>query len=36
MASDKGFTEASLGPFVYRTETAGIMACHAFNLYVRQ
>jgi 16S rRNA (uracil1498-N3)-methyltransferase len=35
-ASAKGFAEASLGPFIYRTETAGIMACHAFNLYFGQ
>ena len=36
MATGKGFAEVSLGPFVYRTETAGIIACHAFNLYFRQ
>jgi 16S rRNA (uracil1498-N3)-methyltransferase len=36
MALNKGFIEASLGPFIYRTETAGIMACHEFNLLFRQ
>jgi 16S rRNA (uracil1498-N3)-methyltransferase len=36
MAIQKGFAEASLGPFVYRTETAGVMACHEFNLLFRQ
>jgi 16S rRNA (uracil1498-N3)-methyltransferase len=36
MALIHGFAEASLGPFIYRTETAGIMACHAFNLYFSQ
>jgi 16S rRNA (uracil1498-N3)-methyltransferase len=36
MATGQGFVEAGLGPFVYRTETAGIMACHAFNLFFRQ
>lgn len=36
MAIQKGFAGASLGPFIYRTETAGIMACHAFNLLFRQ
>jgi 16S rRNA (uracil1498-N3)-methyltransferase len=36
IASANGFAGASLGPFVYRTETAGVMACHAFNLYFRQ
>jgi 16S rRNA (uracil1498-N3)-methyltransferase len=35
-ASAGGFAEASLGPFIYRTETAGIMACHAFNSYFGQ
>jgi 16S rRNA (uracil1498-N3)-methyltransferase len=35
-AKDRGFSEASLGPFIYRTETAGIMACYAFNLFFRQ
>jgi 16S rRNA (uracil1498-N3)-methyltransferase len=35
-AVGNGFTEASLGPFVYRSETAGIMACHEFNLFFRQ
>jgi len=32
----QGFREASLGHFVYRTETAGIMACHLFNLMNEQ
>jgi 16S rRNA (uracil1498-N3)-methyltransferase len=32
----QGFREASLGHFVYRTETAGIMACHLFNLIYEQ
>jgi len=36
MVSSIGFVEASLGPFIYRSETAGIMACHAFNLFFRQ
>jgi 16S rRNA (uracil1498-N3)-methyltransferase len=36
MAVKKGFSEASLGPFIYRTETAGVMACHEFNLFFRQ
>jgi len=36
LASARGFAEASLGPFIYRTETAGVMACHAFNLHFRQ
>jgi 16S rRNA (uracil1498-N3)-methyltransferase len=31
-----GYTEASLGNFVYRTETAGIMACHIFNIIFKQ
>ncbi len=35
-ASANGFTGASLGPFTYRTETSGIMACHAFNMYFGQ
>lgn len=36
MAVRNGFSEASLGPFIYRTETAGIMACHEFNLFFNQ
>jgi len=36
MAVKKGFAEASLGPFIYRTETAGVLACHEFNLLFRQ
>ena len=36
MAIKNGFAEASLGPFIYRTETAGVMACHEFNLLFRQ
>lgn len=36
MAKKNGFIEASLGPFIYRSETAGIMACHEFNLFFRQ
>lgn len=32
----QGFKEASLGHFVYRTETAGMMACHLFNLMNEQ
>jgi 16S rRNA (uracil1498-N3)-methyltransferase len=36
MALIHGFAESSLGPFIYRTETAGIIACHAFNLYFSQ
>jgi len=31
-----GFREAGLGQFVYRTETAGIMACHLFNIIFKQ
>jgi 16S rRNA (uracil1498-N3)-methyltransferase len=36
MAVKYGFVEASLGPFIYRSETAGVMACHEFNLFFRQ
>jgi 16S rRNA (uracil1498-N3)-methyltransferase len=36
IAVQRGFAEASLGPFIYRTETAGVMACHEFNLLFRQ
>jgi len=36
MALRNGFVEASLGPFIYRSETAGVMACHEFNLFFRQ
>jgi 16S rRNA (uracil1498-N3)-methyltransferase len=36
IAVSRGFIEASLGPFTYRTETAGIMACHQFNLAFSQ
>jgi 16S rRNA (uracil1498-N3)-methyltransferase len=35
-AIKNGFVEASLGPFIYRSETAGVMACHEFNLFFRQ
>ncbi|KPK87923.1 MAG: hypothetical protein AMS27_00795 [Bacteroides sp. SM23_62_1] len=35
-ATIQGFRAASLGGFVYRTETAGIMACHLFNLIYDQ
>ena len=35
-AISHGFREASLGHFVYRTETAGIMACYLFNLLYEQ
>jgi 16S rRNA (uracil1498-N3)-methyltransferase len=35
-AISQGFREASLGHFVYRTETAGIMACYMFNLLYEQ
>jgi len=30
-AKETNFSEATLGPFTYRTETAGIMACQIFN-----
>jgi len=36
MAVRNGFIEASLGPFIYRSETAGVMACHEFNLFFQQ
>jgi 16S rRNA (uracil1498-N3)-methyltransferase len=36
MAVKNGFVEVSLGPFVYRSETAGVMACHEFNVFFRQ
>jgi 16S rRNA (uracil1498-N3)-methyltransferase len=36
MAVRNGFVEASLGPFIYRSETAGVMACHEFNIFFRQ
>lgn len=36
LAVRNGYSEASLGPFIYRTETAGIMACHEFNLIFGQ
>lgn len=35
-AMSKGFIEAGLGPFTYRTETAGVMACHEFNMLFGQ
>jgi 16S rRNA (uracil1498-N3)-methyltransferase len=35
-AADKGFTPVTLGPNRLRTETAGIVACHAINLLMER